>query len=52
MCAYLEFFQILCLPRAQGGKAIPRNQEMVLDVLLSDRLKGIKRALHDTFHAS
>ena len=48
-CNQLELFQILCLPNGPGGKAVPRNQEMVLDVLLSDSLTNVKAALDAVF---
>jgi hypothetical protein len=46
-CPNLELFSIVCQPNGGVSKVIPRNQEMVLDVLLSDKL----RKLPDTIKA-
>ena len=41
-CDQLELFQLMCLPDGPDGRSVPRNQEMVLEVLLSDRLAHLR----------
>jgi hypothetical protein len=48
-CMQLELFQLMCLPEGFGTKAVPRNQSMVLDVLLSDNLQHLKVCINDVF---
>jgi len=48
-CMQLELFQLMCLPEGFGFKALPRNQGMVLDVLLSDNLQHLKACFDDVF---
>jgi len=40
----LDFFKVICLPSGASGKAIPRNQEMCLDVLLSPELSNVSKS--------
>jgi hypothetical protein len=42
----------MCLPEGIGTKAVPRNQSMVLDVLLSDNLQHLKACINDVFFSS
>jgi len=51
-CMQLELFQLMCLPEGFGTKAVPRNQSMVLDVLLSDNLQHLKACINDVFFSS
>jgi hypothetical protein len=44
----LDLFRIMCQPIAYG-RTIPRNQEMVVDVLLSDNLPNVQRMLEQVF---
>jgi hypothetical protein len=48
-CSQLELFQLMCLPDGPGTKAVPRNQSMVLDVLLSDRLRHLRACVNNVF---
>lgn len=48
-CMQMEAFLLMCLPKGHGSKAISRNQERVLDVLLSDALINVKRTIHRLF---
>jgi hypothetical protein len=47
-CDELELFEILCQP-SDGGKTIPRNQEMVLDIILADRFTNISNCFESTY---
>ena len=51
-CMQLELLQLMCLPEGIGTKAVPRNQSMVLDVLLSDNLQHLKACINDVFFSS
>jgi hypothetical protein len=44
----LQLFKIMCSP-VQYGRTIPRNQEMVVDVLLSDNLPHLQETLELAF---
>jgi len=48
-CMQLELLQLMCLPEGIGTKAVPRNQSMVLDVLVSDSLKNFQTCIKEVF---
>jgi len=49
VCMHLDLFQLMCLPEGIRTKAVPRNQGMVLDVLLSDSLQGLQSSINGAF---
>jgi hypothetical protein len=46
---YLEIFAIACQPCGPESKALHRNQDLVLEVLLSDSLQKFPNFIHDIF---